>query len=208
MVSHPYGTPEYNSLQLIAPSPGVGPGIGGSVLKAPIGTALPVGTEQVLNAAFTDLGYVDENGIRDREERRNTDVFAWGGGLIGNLQQSYARTLTVRFMQFLNPNVLEVAFGQANVTVTPPTTYSGTEIAAALNANLLDDLSWVFQGFYQSALVAKVIPIARVVSVAEVDFTHRQFTSVEATMKCFPDTNNNHEYLYVNDGVLSTGGFS
>lgn len=208
MTTYPFGHAEYNATQLVAPSPGVGPGIGGSVMRAPLGTALPVGTEQVLNAAFTDLGYCDENGIRDREERRNTDVFAWGGGLIGNLQQSYARTVTIRFMQFLNPDVLATAFGESNVSVTPATSYSGQQVAAALNANLLEDVSWVFQGFYQSALVCKVLPIARVVSVGDIDMTHRAFTSVEATLKCFPDSNNNHAYLYTNDGVLSGGGFS
>lgn len=202
--------PNYDSLQLIAPSPGTGPGIGGSVLRAPIGTPLPTGTNATLNAAFADLGYCDENGIRDREERRNTDVFAWGGGLVGNVQQSYARTMTIRFMQFLDPNVLATAYGNANTTVTPATTLTGTETAVALNAVLLDTLSWVFQGFYRNALVCKVIPIARVVNVGDVDMTHRAFTVVEATLKAFPDAANNHAYLYTNDGLttLDTGYFS
>jgi hypothetical protein len=177
-------------------------------MHAPLGTALPVGTDQVINSAFTDLGYCDENGIKAREERRNTDQFAWGGDLVGNIQQSYARTYTIRFLQFLNPAVLATAYGTANVTTTPATSYHGTFVAAQLNSLLLDTLAWVFQGFYKSALICKVVPIGRVVSVGDVDMTHRAFTMVEATLKAFPDTNNNHEYLYVDDGVLSTGAFS
>jgi hypothetical protein len=198
----------FNSQQLVAPSPGLGLGIGGSVMHAPLGTALPTGTDQVINPAFVDLGYCDENGIKDREERRNTDTFAWGGGLVGNIQQSYARTMTIRFMQFLNPNVLATAYGAANTITTPNTSYHGTYVAAQLNSLLLDTLSWVFQGFYKSALICKVVPIARVVSVGDVDLTHRAFTTIECTLKAFPDTNNNHAYLYVDDGVLTSGAFS
>jgi hypothetical protein len=108
----------------------------------------------------------------------------------------------------LSPNVLSTAYGAANVTSTPATTYHGTYVAAQLNSLLLDTLSWVFQGFYKSALICKVVPIARVVSVGDVDMTHRAFTTVEATLKAFPDTSNNHAYLYVDDGILSSGGFS
>jgi hypothetical protein len=175
-------------------------------MKAPIGTPLPTTTDAVLNNAFTDLGYTDENGIRDREERRNQDVFAWGGGLVGNVQQSYARTMTITFMQYLRPTVLEVAYGQNNCTVTPATTMTGNETAVALNANLLDTLSWVFQGFYRNALVCKVLPIARIVEVGDVDWTHRSFTTVTCTLKAFPDYLNNHAYLYANDGVTTLEG--
>lgn len=200
----------FDSLQLIAPSPGVGPGVGGSVLHAPLGTTLPTAAGGALNSAFVDLGYCDENGIRDREDRRNTDVFAWGGGLVGNIQQSYARTMTVRFLQFLDPNVLQTAYGLNNTTITPATSLTGTQVAVKLNSILLDTLSWVFQGFYQSALVMKVIPIARVVNIGDVDMTHRAFTYVECTIKAFPDSNNNHAYLYTNDGLntTETGYFS
>ena len=202
----PLSLNHFNSLQLIAPSPGIGPGIGGSVMHAPLGTALPTSTDSALNALFVDLGYTDENGIKDNEERRNTDVFSWGGGLVGNVQQSYARTMVIRFMQYLNPNVLATAYGVGNTTVTPATTMAGTEVAVALNSALLDTTSWVFQGFYRSALVMKVVPIARIVSVGAVDWTHKTFTTVECTIKAFPDTSNNHAYLYTNDGLLSTGG--
>jgi hypothetical protein len=198
----------FNANQLIAPSPGLGLGVGGSVMHGPIGTPLPNGTDQVLSTSLTDLGYVDENGIKDKEERRNTDTFAWGGGLVGNIQQSYARTMTIRFLQFLNGAVLATAYGAANTTLIPATSFHGNQVQAQLNALLLDTLSWVFQGFYKGALVLKVVPSARVVSVGDVDFTHRAFTTVECTLKAFPDALNNHAYLYTDDGQLSTGGVS
>lgn len=200
-------TPKFDTFNLIAPSPGTGPGVGGSVLFAPVGTPLPTTTAATLNSAFTDLGYVDQSGIRDKENRRNTDVFAWGGSLVGTIQESYDRTLTVTFLQFLDPSVLTVAYGSANVAVTPATNSTGTEVAASLNAVILNTYSWVFQGFYNNSLVCKVIPVARITQIGDVNFQSRAFTTIECTMKAFPDNSGNFEYLYTNDGI-TLGAYS
>jgi hypothetical protein len=197
--------PRYNDQALIAPSPGIGEGIGGSVLWAPLGTPLPESTDAVLNSAFTDLGYVDNKGIRNREERKTTDVYAWGGDLVATLQDSYTRTMEVTFLQFLDPEVISMAYGTQNVTVTPPTESTGTEVAAALNSLLLNTVSWVFQGFYQDALVCQVLPIARITSIGEVNWTNTALTTISATIKCFPDSLRNASYLYTNDGINTFG---
>lgn len=194
-----------NSAQTIAPSPRTS----GSVLYAPVGTALPTSSYAALNSAFTDLGYIDENGLKQKEERSNTDVYVWSGSLLGTLQDKYGRTMTFKLMQFLNENVLAAGYGHNNVTVTYPTGSQGKEVAVALNANLLDTLSWVFDGYYYTpagaqALIRVVVPKGRITQLGDVDVTNKAFTSVEATMKAFPDTSGNHAYLYVNDG-LTTG---
>ena len=78
-----------NTQQLIAPSPRVT----GSVMKSgnTIATAgqLPTNSYGTVNSAFTDLGYTDESGLKQKEERSNTDVFSWGGALVGTLQEKY-----------------------------------------------------------------------------------------------------------------------
>ena len=190
------------------------PRITGSVLYAPLGTALPATSFAALNAGFTDLGYIDENGVKTKEDRSNTDVFTWGGGILGTLQEKYSRTMTFKLYQFLNENVLSTAYGHNNVTVTAPSSENGKEIAVQLNAMLLDTLSWVFDGYYYTsagyqALMRYVIPDGRPVSIGDVDMTNKAFTSVEVTLKAFPDSSNNLGYLYVNDGITSgvhTGG--
>ena len=191
------------------------PRITGSVLYAPLGTALPATSYATLNPSFTDLGYTDEKGVTTKEERSNTDVFTWGGGLLGTLQDKYSRTLTFKLYQFLNENVLAAAYGHTNVTVTSPTSSQGKEIGVALKALTLDTLSWVFDGYYSTAagyqaLVRYVVPVGRPVMIGDVNLTNKEFMSVDITMKAFPDSNNNFGYLYVNDGVKtgSTGGGS
>jgi hypothetical protein len=195
-----------NVKQTIAPSPRVT----GSCLYAPIGTALPTSSYATVNSGFTDLGFVDENGLKQKEDRSNTDVFVWGGDIIATLQEKYSRTMSFKLYQFLDSNVLAAAYRNSNVTVSAPTAQNGTEIAVAMNSQILDTLSWVFDGYYftaagYEALVRVVIPIGRITQIGDVDMTNKALTSIEATLKAFPDANGNHGYLYVNDGV-TTGG--
>ena len=196
-----------NVTQVIAPSPRVT----GSVLYAPINTPLPTTSYATLNTGFEDLGYIDEKGLTQKEDRPQTEKFAWGGDLLASLQNHYMRTMSFRAMQFLDSNVLAAGYGNANVTVTPASSSQGTEVAVAMNAKRLDVLSWVFDGYYLTAagvnsLVRIVIPIGQIVQVGDVDFTNKDLTSLELTVKALPDSAGNHGYLYVNNGLTTTGG--
>jgi len=196
--------------QVIAPSPR----ITGSVLYAGVGTPLPTSSYATVNSTFEDLGYIDENGLKQKEDRSQTDVFVWGGDLVASLQQKYSRTMTFKALQFLNENVLAAGFGNSNVSVTPATGSNGKEIAVAMNSKRLDVLSWVFDGYYLTAagfnsLIRVVIPIGQIVQNPEFDLTNKALTSVDLTIKALPDSAGNHGYLYVNDGITTgahTGG--
>lgn len=195
-------TTAVNVLQLIAPSPRVS----GSILRAPLGTALPTTSYAVLDGAtgkFKDLGFANDNGLKQKEERTSTDVFVWGGDLAGTLQEKYSRTMSFTLMQFMNTEVLATAFGINNVSVIPADDTNGKEIAIKLNPTLLDTVSWVFDGFYQENLVRVVIPIGRVVTIGDVDLTHKAYTTVDCTLKAYPDATRNHGYMYLNDGVTT-----
>lgn len=195
-------TSAQNVAQLIAPSPRTT----GSVLWGPTTTTAPTTSYVALiggTGGFADLGFLDENGLKQKEERSNTDVFAWGGDLVGTLQDKYSRTLTFRLMQFNNSAVQAATHGLANVTTTAATTSAGNEIAVKLNAALLDTRSWVFDGIYGLQLARIYVPIGRVVQVSDVDITNKAFSTIEATLKCYPDSNRNHGYMYLNDGQVT-----
>lgn len=178
----------------------------GSVMWGPTTVTLPTTSYATLvggTGGLGDLGYLDENGLKQKEDRSNTDVFAWGGDLVGTLQDKYSRTMTFRLMQFNNKDVQAAAHGIGNVTYTAATTTAGNEIAVKLNAALLDTRAWVFDGVYGQMLCRIVIPIGRVVQVSEIDMTHKAYSSIECTLKAFPDGNRNHGYMYLNDGAVT-----
>lgn len=189
-----------NVLELLAPSPRTS----GSIMWAPVTATLPTTSYAVLDGTagtgFKDLGFADDNGLKQRETRSTTDVFVWGGDLAGTLQTQYDRTMTFRLMQFRNTEVLCATYGISNVSVVPATATNGKEIAVKLNPMLLDTRSWVFDGFFGENLVRIVIPIGRVVTVGEIDMTHKTYMTVECTLKAYPDSSRNHGYLYINDG--------
>lgn len=189
-----------NVLQLIAPSPRVS----GSILRGPLGCALPTTSYTDLvggTGGLKDCGFANDAGLRQREERTNTDVFVWGGDLAGTLQERYSRTMTFTLMQFMNTEVLATAYGINNVSVIPATSTNGKEIAVKLNPDLLDTVSWVFDGFYKENLVRIVLPIGRVTQIGDVDLTHKTYATIECTLKAYPDATKQHGYLYLNDGV-------
>ena len=191
-----------NVLQLIAPSPRVS----GSILRAKLGTTLPTSSfDDITGGAggFVDLGFASDAGLKQREERTGTDVFVWGGDLVGTLQEKYSRTMTFTLMQFMNTDVLATAYGINNVSVIPADDENGKEIAVKLNPQLLDTVSWIFDGFYQDTLARIVLPIGRVTQIGDVDLTHKTYTTIECTLKAYPDSAKNHGYLYLNDGITT-----
>lgn len=186
-----------NVLQFVA----VSPRATGSIMRAPLNTTLPTTSYATLTSTWLDLGYADENGLKQKENRSNTDVFVWGGSLGGTIQEKYDRTMDFKLMQLMNSQVVATAYGINNVSVIPATSQQGNEIAVKLNPNLLDTQSWIFDGFFNAMLVRIVIPIGRVVSIGDVDLTHKMFTTIGCTLKAYPDSNRNHGYMYLNDGA-------
>jgi hypothetical protein len=170
-----------------------------------LGATLPTTSYATLDGTpitgFVDLGFADENGLKQKETRSTTDVFVWGGDLAGTLQDKYDRTMMFRLMQFRNVEVLKASFGISNISVVAATTTNGKEIAVKFNPQLLDTRSWVFDGFYNANLVRVVIPIGRVITVNEIDMTHKTYMTTECTLKAYPDSNKNHGYMYINDGA-------
>lgn len=191
-----------NVLELAAPSPRVT----GGVLRAAVGTELPITAVGAPDPAFKNLGHVGDDGLERTEDRSNQEVNNWGGDLVAVLQEKYGLEIKFKLLQVLNADVQKAVHGDSNVTVTPADATSGTEIAAKLNAKLLDTGAWVFDGFYNAISMRLVIPIGRITAVAPIKWSHKELAAYECTLKPFPDEDGNHGYQYWNDGVVVLGG--
>lgn len=187
-----------NVQELAAPSPRVT----GGVLRAPIGTSLPVSALGAPDNAFVNLGHVSDDGLERTENRNNQEKYNWGGDLVAVLQQEYGLELKFSLLQVMNADVQKAVHGDDNVTVTPGNAEQGTEIAAKLNPKLLPTGCWVFDGFYNLIEMRLVIPIGRITQTGPVKWVQKDLAMYECTLKPFPDTEGNHGYQYYNDGVL------
>jgi hypothetical protein len=185
--------------EIAAPSPKVT----GGVLVAPLGTTLPTDATTALDPAFITLGRVSVDGVDRTEERPNTEVNDWGGDLIAILQDKYGITLKFKLLQLMNADVQKAAHGQDNVTVTPPTTSTGTLISSKMNAQLLDYGSWVIDAYYLKMSMRLVVPYGRITLVGPLKWVHKELASYDLTLRPFPDLYNNHAYEYWNDGITT-----
>ncbi|HVQ84619.1 MAG TPA: hypothetical protein VMS84_07570 [Mycobacterium sp.] len=182
--------------EVVAPYPKVT----GGVLTAPLGTTLPTDATSALDPAFITLGRVSVEGVDRTEERPNTEVNDWGGDLIAILQDKYGLTIKFKLMQMMNADVQRAAHGAANVTVTPPTSTSGTLISAKLNRELLPYQSWVIDAYYLQMNMRLVIPTGRITLVGPLKWVHKELAMFDLTLRPFPDGYNNHAYEYWDDG--------
>lgn len=190
--------------ELAAPSPRVT----GGVLFNPNyndPTMAPTSANSPLDPSYVKLGRVSADGIDRTEERGNVEVQDWGGNLVAVLQDKYGLTIKFKLLQAMNADVQRAAHGTPNVTVTPPTATTGTEIEAQLNQLLLDTGIWVFDGFYQKINMRLCIPYGRITLVGPMKWTHKELTMYDMTLKPLPDNNNNHGTQWWNDGVTTLG---
>jgi hypothetical protein len=185
--------------QALAPSPN----ITGGIWRAPLGTTLPTDTTTALQTPLVPLGYVGDQGVTRQENRPNTKKFAWGGGLVASLQQSYSVTFKFQLLQPLDPDVLKAVHSDGNVTVTAATTTTGTITTTNLNPTLNVNGVWVFEGFYQLATVRQALPIARITEVGAYKWTHLDLAVYDVTMEAFPDSSGNFVYEITDDGVIT-----
>lgn len=185
--------------EIVAPSPNVA----GGIWRAPLGTTLPTDTSSDLDAAFVQLGYADDDGVTRKEDRPNTKQYAWGGTLVASLQEHYACTFTFKLLQILNPDVLKAAHSDDNVTVTAATSTVGTITTALLNPKLNINSSWVIEGYYQTAELRLIIPIARITAIGDFKITHKALSMYDLTLETFPDADGNFVTEVWNDGIVS-----
>jgi hypothetical protein len=188
-----------NVAQVIAANPL----ITGGFYSAPLGTALPTTSGVALNMAFIPLGYIGDNGVTQTSQRQITDVNAWGGDLVATLQDKFDITIKLDFLQALDADVKKAVFHTDNVTVTPSTPFSGTEIKVLHNSKLLETRSWSIESYYDAATMRLIMPRGRIVEVGDIKYSHKELTMYAATLKLFPDTSGNHAYEYDNDGVVT-----
>lgn len=100
--------------------PGTSANKSGYIWVAPLGTALPTDATAELDAAFVGLGYLSEDGLTEPAAfEAGDDIVAAGGDTVAQADPTFSKTWTGTCIEALNEDLLKVAYGSANVTVTP-----------------------------------------------------------------------------------------
>ena len=100
--------------------PGASANKSGYIWVAPLGTAIPTDATTELDTAFVGLGYLSEDGLTEPASlTAGDDIVAAGGDTVAQADPTFSKTWTGTCIEALNEDLLKVAYGSANVTVTP-----------------------------------------------------------------------------------------
>lgn len=171
----------------------------GAILSAPLGTTLPTDATATLDAAFTDSGYVSEDGLNLTNDLSTASISEWNGQLVRRVKESFDGSLSWSHLE-TNEAALKNTFGASNVTVTAATATHGQQFAVAINGELPEAKSWVFKLKDGDNRILIVVPNGQVTDIEDVSFTASDAIMWGVTLSCYPDANGNSLYIYTDDG--------
>lgn len=173
----------------------------GGVLVAPLGTALPAGIADAPNAAFKPLGYVSEDGIESKGERKIEMIKDWNADIIANLQSEHSVRFGLTLYAVWDQDVLREVFG--NVAATAPNTTQGNVYTVKETGAVLQPRSWIFDMKNDSKKLRIVLPNAKISQVTERKFVAKELAGFTITVEAFKDQDGVKAYRYLDDGQVT-----
>lgn len=171
------------------------PNKAGAVFTAPLGTTLPTDATTALGSGFTGLGYVSEDGLTNSYSRDIEDVKAWGGDTVLTLETDMTDEWSFSLLESLNSDVLEVFYGEDNVTV------SNGEISIKVNSDQKANRVWVFDMSLAGGGKKRIVlPNAVITETEDIPYKDDEAVIYGFTLKALPDANGNTHYEYISAG--------
>lgn len=169
------------------------PKVGGAIYVAPLGTTLPTDATTELDKAFKSLGYLSDEGIKNKNSAKIENVSAWGGDVVLTTQKEKEDTFEVELIEALNVDVLKTIFGDSNVTGTLE---SGISITAN-NAEAKEHI-YVFETVLKGGVLKRiVVPKGIISELDDIEYKEDGALSYKITITAMstPDGNNHFEYI-------------
>lgn len=165
----------------------------GGIKVAPIGTVTPTDPTSVLNAAFKELGYVTEDGLKLSHDASDDKIKVWGGVTIRTIRSDYSATITGTLVSTLDVDVLKNVFGDSLVTQK-----SGF-IAIKHAADTAPEKVYVIETKDASNGGRKryVIPKGQISISGDVNLSHKEITGFEITIEALADKDGVCYYEFV-----------
>lgn len=152
---------------------------------------LPTSAKSALSQSILarDHGAVDEEGFAVSRNIETQKFKMFGGGTFASAQTDFEEQIKITFLEDQNVNVLETAFGSANVLSGEATDEHGSQVTIYHTDDELPLQTWIVQAIYQGRTKRYCVEFARVASVAEVKSSHKEPTKWELILDVLKGSN-------------------
>lgn len=175
------------------------PMVGGAIFAAPLGATLPTSSGEELDAAFTGLGYVSEDGLSNENSPETDAIKAWGGDTVLVVQQGKPDKFSFKLIEAMNVDVLKAVYGPDNVEGDLE-----TGISLKANSSEIPSMSYVIDMILKGGILKRiVIPNGSIDEVEEIVYNDNDSVGYGIGVQALPDLegNTHYEYINVNSGA-------
>ncbi len=175
----------------------------GAILDAPVGSKLPTDAVSAVDKAFSDSGYVSEDGLSLKTDKSTTSIKDWSLTSVRKLLDEFEAVISWSEIQMSYESLCH-AFGTENVKKTPANNQHGEQISVSVNASLPDPRAWVFNMKDGKNRTRIVVPNGQVTSLDEIAFQAAEVMALPLELSCYPDAAGNVIYIYFDNGEVLT----
>lgn len=181
--------------------PGASNNKSGYIWVAPLGTAAPTNATTDLPDTFVGLGYLSEDGLTEPASlTAGDDIVAAGGDTVAQADPTFSKTWTGTCIEALNVDLLKVAYGADNVTVTPAGTTGkdGGYITVKEQAGEVEHHVIVIDEMLKGGRKRRnVMSDATFLITGDISHVHTALVNFEFTINAYPTANAPAQIQYI-----------
>lgn len=178
--------------------PGTSANKSGYIWVAPLGTAVPADATAELDKAFVGLGYLSEDGLTEPASFEPGDnIVAAGGDTVAQADPTFSKTWTGTCIEALNEDLLKVAYGSANVTVTPAGTTDGSITIKEQAGDIEHHVIVIDEMLKGGRKRRNVMADATFLITGDISHVHTALVNFEFTITAYPTADHPAQTQYI-----------
>lgn len=178
--------------------PGTSANKSGYIWVAPLGTAVPADATTELDEAFVGLGYLSEDGLTEPASfEPGDDIVAAGGDTVAQADPTFSKTWTGTCIEALNEDLLKVAYGSANVTVTPANTTDGSITIKEQAGDIEHHVIVIDEMLKGGRKRRNVMADATFLITGDISHVHTALVNFEFTITAYPTADHPAQTQYI-----------
>ena len=135
--------------------------------------------------------------------KESTDIKAWGNDIVLSPQTEYSDGMSMKLIEVLNINTLEVVYGEDNVSGD-----LDTGLTVRANSKEAENYSWVVDIIMNGNTLKRiVVPIAKLKEMSEITYKDDEAVGFDCTFQAYPyanyDGDTHREFIQKTSSVVS-----